>query len=555
MELKRPKQSFYFQEKLKAPAKHHLQILPVFKEDEPQALADEVQKPALSSLLKKHRALGSFSAKPGQILYLAEQSLVLGALGTSQNWHPERACELFRLLGAKLFSLKELSLEFVLREKLVEALHYHSEQKDTLSTLLRLDLHSKPRSKKLGKKQKKKDDSEDESEFALDYISDMNLEDLLCQLVCCMNIGAESMELLKNTNKTKASIPISISHKRKTELKGLKNILSRGRSISEMLHGTRYLASLPGNYMNPESYETYARSLAQEFRLKIKVFDRKALQKMACGGILAVGQGSAVPPRMILLEYQPPKKKIFRPLLLVGKGITFDTGGISLKPSAEMHEMKYDMCGSAVALHGIALAAAQKLELPVLALLGVAENMPDGQAIKPGDVYTAYDGSTVEVQNTDAEGRLVLGDLLAYGARNYDPLCILDFATLTGACVIALGHDATAVMTASQDLYARIKRASERSLDRSWPMPHWSVYGTGLKSEIADQRNIAGRAAGTLSAMRFLARFVPPEIPWAHFDIAGTAWRSKAYASQGKGASAWGVRFLEAFMQDLIKKT
>ena len=248
------------------------------------------------------------------------------------------------------------------------------------------------------------------------------------------------------------------------ELKELKSVLKRGQNISEMIHGARYLASLPGNYMNPENYEKYARGLAQEFQLKIKVFDESALKKSGCGGILAVGQGSAIPPRMIVLEYQPKKKKVLRPLLLVGKGITFDTGGISLKPPSEMHEMKYDMCGSALALHSIALAAAQELELPVLALLGIAENMPDAKAIKPGDVYTAYDDSTVEVQNTDAEGRLVLGDLLAYGAKNYDPLCILDFATLTGACVIALGHDATAVMSASQNLHARIKRASQRSL-------------------------------------------------------------------------------------------
>ena len=568
MEFKRPPQSFHFQVHLDAPAANHLRIVPLFTEDEPEELAREVQRPELSEVLKKHYALGSFSAKAGQILNLPEQSLLLGGMGKWESWHPEKACELFRLLGTRLASLKDLSLEFVIRPRLLEALKTHRERKDPFSNLLALDLESKAQALDAGgrpkankkAKQNERDEEQEESEFMPDYISDLDFSDLICQLRACMDLGAEPMELLKSKGphaspkKSKTPIPVllsSPSHTKESELK-LKGILKRAQNVSEMLHGARYLASLPGNYMNPENYEKYARALAQEFQLKIKVFDEPALKELGCGGILAVGQGSAIPPRMIVLEYQPKKKKVSRPLLLVGKGITFDTGGISLKPPAEMHEMKYDMCGSALALHSIALAAAQKLELPVAALLGIAENMPDGQAIKPGDVYKAYDGSTVEIQNTDAEGRLVLGDVLAYGADNYDPLCILDFATLTGACVVALGHDAAAVMTASQDLHARIKKASQRSLDRSWPMPHWFVYGSGLKSEVADQRNIAGRAAGTLSAMRFLARFVPPEIPWAHFDIAGTAWRSKGFGSQGKGATGWGLRLIEAFMQDLI---
>ena len=368
-----------------------------------------------------------------------------------------------------------------------------------------------------------------------------------------MNIGAEKMAFLKKDyikQKKPISVFIIVANEKQDNIK---RALKNGNVLSDILHGTRYLAELPGNYLNPNSYEVYARSLAKEFSLGINVFDDSALKKMGCGGILAVGQGSNISPRMIVLEYKPKKNKGVRPLILVGKGITFDTGGISLKPSSEMHEMKYDMCGSSLVLHAIALAAAKQLSLPIISILGLAENMPGGKSAKPGDVYTAYDGTTVENQNTDAEGRLVLGDLLAYGAINYDPLCILDFATLTGACLVALGHHATAVMTSSEDLFSRIEDASFQSLDRIWRMPHWSVYGEGLKSNIADQRNIAGRGGGTISAMRFLSHFVPKEIPWAHFDIAGTAWQSKEFASQGKGATGWGLRFLSSFMQNLVK--
>ena len=569
MKLKRPPQSFHFQERLDKLAPNHLQILTLFTEEKPEEISRELQKTELEAILKKHYALGSFRARSGEILKLPEHSLLLGGLGKLSTWHPEKACELFRLLGAKLKTFKDVSLEFVLRPRLLEALEKHKKKKDSFPNFLSLELEREAE-KKSGKGASEKG-KKSISSFP-DYISDLSLDDFICQLVVCMNLGAETMDILKTKGastkfvsdthaikNTQNSFPIFLSYS--TPLEGeledikkrkFKDVIKRAQNISEMLHGSRYLASLPGNYMNPENYEKYARALAEEFQLKIKVFDKAALQDLGCGGILAVGQGSPIPPRMILLEYYPQKKKIPRPLLLIGKGITFDTGGISLKPPAEMHEMKYDMCGSALALHSIALASAQKLELPVVALLGIAENMPGGKAIKPGDVYKAYDGSTVEVQNTDAEGRLVLGDVLAYGAKNYAPLCMLDFATLTGACVVALGHDAAAVMSASQDLQTRIRRASQRSLDRSWPMPHWFVYSAGLKSELADQRNIAGRAAGTLSAMRFLASFVPPEIPWAHFDIAGTAWRSKAFGSQGKGATGWGLRLMEAFMRDLL---
>jgi len=215
--------------------------------------------------------------------------------------------------------------------------------------------------------------------------------------------------------------------------------------------------------------------------------------------------------------------------------------------------MKYDMCGAAIVVHALALAAKRKLPVHVCGIVGIAENMPGGRAIKPGDVFTAYNGVTVEIQNTDAEGRLVLADLLSYACKNLKPGILFDFATLTGACVVALGHETAGLMTPDDELARRIDAMSRRSLDRTWRLPHWRQYGTGLKSDIADLRNIAGRDGGTITAFRFLSRFVEKGLPWAHFDIAGIAWHSKAYGPRTKGASGWGLAFLNRFFEDLEK--
>ena len=560
MELKRPKQNFVFQiGRITHPAKHHLRFFPIFSDESGQDIAHEFDSLDLKSLLEKHSAVGTFKASAGELLPLVAQGLILGGLGKRENFHPETACALFRALGTKLAKLEDLSLDVTFTAPFSEALNEHYLKKETFYKSLDLNLTAAKKKdaekEKIAKPPIASPDENETEEPPFDFVAETDLADMVTQLIACMNLGAEPMKLLKTekskNKKVAIKVGIIIPH---LDFKDLQKAVKQGTVISQMLHGARFLAAAPGNYMHPGEYEKYARSVSREYGLKLKVFNKSALERLGCGGILAVGRGSPIPPRMLILEYQPRKKKIECPLILVGKGITFDTGGISLKPPAEMHEMKYDMCGSALALHGIAFAAACELSLPVVALLGLAENMPDGAAIKPGDVYTAYDGSTVEVQNTDAEGRLVLADLLAYAVRNYTPLCILDFATLTGACVVALGHIAAGVMTASEDLSKRIKQASLRSLDRSWRLPHWSIYGKGLKSEIADQRNItSGRDAGTISAMRFLAHFVPEDIPWAHFDIAGTAWRNKAEGSQCKGPTGWGIRLLSSFMKNLAE--
>ena len=384
------------------------------------------------------------------------------------------------------------------------------------------------------------------------------MAELLSQAICCLVVGADSMDLLKKGRaaKTKKKPQTNVGvEAHGMSVPDMRTAVERGGLMGRMVNGARYTGNLPGNHFDPAQAEKYTRALAKQFKLKVSVFNMKKLEEMGCGGIISVGKGSRIPPRMIILEYKPTGKlAVSDPVVLVGKGITFDTGGISIKPSAVMHEMKFDMGGAAAVMHCVALAAARKLPVHVVGLLGMAENMPDGNAIKPGDVYTAYDGTTVEVQNTDAEGRLVLGDVLSYAAEKYTPAFMLDFATLTGACVVALGHHAAGVMSPSEELAERIDKASRKSLDRSWRLPHWFNYGAGLKSDVADLRNIAGRDGGAISAMRFLSNFVPSHIRWAHVDVAGTAWRGKDSGTQTKNGTGWGVRMVHQLLEDLIEE-
>ncbi|MBE7438900.1 MAG: leucyl aminopeptidase [Spirochaetales bacterium] len=472
-----------------------------------------------SGLSRRHcqelRERGLFRAAVAELR--AENNVILLGLGQSATFHPEKLGSAMRRLGAWQKDVRGLALTIVLPETFE------------------------------GPPSANVTEEEDES---IDYESEKNPDFLIAQMVACFLIGAEKWEIFKKKKASTGELPhcpdvgvlFSMDGKR------LKAALRHGEILGRMVNGVRYLAQLPGNSLTPERFEDYARSVAKEFKLKINVFQENELRKMGCGGIVAVGQGSAVPPRMIVLEYRPAGSKQ-KPVALVGKGITFDTGGISLKPPADMHEMKYDMTGAALVLHGVALAAARSLKQPVVAALGIAENMPDGRAIKPGDVYHAYNGLSIEIQNTDAEGRLVLGDVLAYTAKTYQPRAMLDFATLTGACVIALGHEAAALVTPSDALAAELLRAAVRSQDRLWRMPHWKEYGKDLKSDVADMRNIAGRPAGTLSAAQFLSRHVPRDVPWAHMDIAGTSWRPAAGGTQSKGSTGWGLRLLDRWLE------
>ena len=274
--------------------------------------------------------------------------------------------------------------------------------------------------------------------------------------------------------------------------------------------------------------------------MELTIFDRKEFTEMGMGGLAGVAQGTDEPPKFIILEYYGADKDE-RPKVLVGKGLTFDAGGISIKPASKMDEMKYDMCGSATVLGVFKAIAALRPKINVVGIVPSTENLVGAKAYKPGDILTAYNGKTIEVLNTDAEGRLILADGLSYASKHYEPEFILDFATLTGAVLVALGHIATGIMGTDGDLINRVKRSSENVGERVWEFPLWPEYCKQIRSDIADVKNIgAPRQAGTIAGGAFLKEFVGENIPWVHFDIAGTAWGVKPDPCNPKG-SATGV--------------
>jgi leucyl aminopeptidase len=322
---------------------------------------------------------------------------------------------------------------------------------------------------------------------------------------------------------------------------GAEEAIARAMAIAEGISLAKDLGNLPGNYCTPAYLGEQAIELGKKHGLRVDVLDKKDIEKLGMGSFLAVAQGSVQPPKLIVMEYNGGKKGE-APVALVGKGITFDTGGISIKPSAEMDEMKYDMCGAASVFGTMKAIALMKLPLNVVGVVPATENMPDGAAVKPGDVVTTMSGQTVEILNTDAEGRLVLCDALTY-VEKFKPAAVVDIATLTGAMVIALGHVATGVFANSDPLARELLDAGEAAWDRAWHMPLWDDYQEQLKSNFADFPNIGSRAGGSITAACFLSRFTKA-YPWAHLDIAGTAWKSGAE----KGATGRPVPLLVHFL-------
>jgi leucyl aminopeptidase len=317
--------------------------------------------------------------------------------------------------------------------------------------------------------------------------------------------------------------------------------LREGRGIARGMAFAKDLGNLPANVCTPTYLAESATKLARQFKLSADVLERRDMEKLGMNTLLAVARGSRQPPKLIALRYSGGPKKS-RPLVLVGKGITFDTGGISLKPAAEMDEMKFDMCGAASVLGTFRAIAEIEPEINVVGLVPATENMPGGAATKPGDIITSMSGQTVEILNTDAEGRLILCDALTYAER-YDPAAVVDVATLTGACVIALGHVATGLFANREELAAELLDAGREAWDRAWHMPLWDDYQEQLKSPFADMANIGGRPAGSVTAACFLSRFAG-KFPWAHLDIAGTAWTS----GKNKGATGRPVPLLTTFV-------
>jgi leucyl aminopeptidase len=304
--------------------------------------------------------------------------------------------------------------------------------------------------------------------------------------------------------------------------------LRHGAAIAEAGRIQRDLANLPGNVCTPTFLAEEARALAKRYRsLRVRVLDEPAIRREKMGCLLAVSQGSAEPPRFVVIEHSGSGKAAAAPpVVLVGKGVTFDTGGISLKDPPAMDEMKFDMCGAAAVIAALTLAAALDLPLRVVGLVAAVENMPDGKAIKPGDIATSASGQTVEILNTDAEGRLILCDALHY-ARRYKPAAVVDIATLTGACVVALGHHHSGAMGNDHALVTELVEAGLRADDRAWHLPITEEYAEQLKSNFADFANVGGRDGGAITAAAFLAKFTEG-LKWAHLDVAGTAYQSGA---------------------------
>ncbi|TAK80227.1 MAG: leucyl aminopeptidase [Aquabacterium sp.] len=299
--------------------------------------------------------------------------------------------------------------------------------------------------------------------------------------------------------------------------------LSRAVAIAEGVTLAREYANRPGNHCRPRDLADAAKDLGKQFKLKVEVFDRAGIEKIGMGSFLSVTRGSEEPPRFIVLRYEGAAKSQ-APVVLVGKGITFDTGGISLKPAPEMDEMKFDMGGAASVLGTFRAIAQLKPKINLVGLIPTCENMPDGRATKPGDVVTSLSGQTIEVLNTDAEGRLILCDALTYAER-FKPQAVVDIATLTGACVIALGNLRSGLFSPDDELAAALLAAGEAAQDGAWRMPLDEEYEEGLKSNFADVGNVGGRAGGAITAAMFLKRFTKA-YRWAHLDIAGTAWKS-----------------------------
>ncbi len=305
----------------------------------------------------------------------------------------------------------------------------------------------------------------------------------------------------------------------------------------------RTLQMLPGNVCTPSYLARTAEELGQRHGMMVTVLGEEELEREGMRALLAVGQGSAEETRFITLEYKGSEGA---PVVLIGKGMSFDTGGISLKPPQNMEDMKYDMSGAAAVLGTFEMLGRLQPKVRVIGLVPTAENMPGSRAVKPGDVITSHLGKTIEVINTDAEGRMILADTLSW-ARRYEPACVLDAATLTGAVVIALGHEAAGVMGTDEDLIASVRGAGDRAGERVWPLPLWDSYRDQIKSDIADIKNSGGRPAGTITAGWFLREFVDG-FPWAHLDIAGTAYTDKESATGARGPTGMGVRLFAEFL-------
>lgn len=380
----------------------------------------------------------------------------------------------------------------------------------------------------------------------LDEISVQDRDAVWCAEIAARQLSNSTyhFDTLKKDKKPVALQKLVWHHADKKQQKAVTQGLTRGLAIASGMALARELGNLPGNICTPTYLSNQAQQLARgKKNLSVKVLDEKQMRALKMGSLLSVSAGSDEPAKLVIMDYKGGAKNA-KPVVLVGKGITFDTGGISLKPGAGMEEMKFDMCGAASVMGVMQVIAELQLPMNVIGMLVCAENMPSGRATKPGDIVTSMSGKTIEVINTDAEGRLVLCDALTYAER-FTPAAVIDIATLTGACVIALGSHASGLYSNRDELGEQLFNAGLRAEDKAWRMPLWEEYQQQLKSPYADVANVGGRNAGSVTAACFLARFAE-KFPWAHLDIAGTAWNSGAH----KGATGRPVPLLVRFLLD-----
>lgn len=362
-------------------------------------------------------------------------------------------------------------------------------------------------------------------------------------------LGSYNYDELKTSDKTtNISADISIYLYTYNNSRMDQKYIDEAKLIADATNQARKLSDTPSNLMTPTIFTNIVTKMAKQEGIKTKVFEKPILEKMGWNAFLGVARGSNEPPKVLILEYNGTKQT--SKYAIVGKGITFDSGGISIKPSNGMEEMKFDMAGAASVAMTSILAARLKMPVNLVAIIPLTENMPSGKAQKPGDVIKTLSGKTVEIISTDAEGRLILADALYYAAKTYKPRYIIDLATLTGACVVALGSEASGIMGNENELIVKLINAGEKSGDRLWRLPLWDEYKELLKSDVADIKNSGSRWAGTIQGGIFLKEFVG-NTKWAHIDIAGTAYLEKPKAYFKKGATGAGVRLLIRFFEEL----
>jgi leucyl aminopeptidase len=330
------------------------------------------------------------------------------------------------------------------------------------------------------------------------------------------------------------------------------SVAEKANLVAEAVNFARDIGNLPPNDCPPAHLASVALSLAQDYGMKVRIMDRYELENMGMGGIVAVGKGSNNPPKLIILEYAGASDPHQKPYLLVGKAVTFDTGGISIKPGEKMDEMKFDKCGGCTVLAIVRAVASMKLAVNVVGIIPSVENMPSATSYRPGDIIRMYNGKSVEVLNTDAEGRMILADALAYGIVTHSPKAVIDLATLTGAAVIALGANVAAMVGSNKQLIDRLRKLSDKTGEKMWELPLYDEYHEQIKSTYADIKNIGGRPGGAITAAAFLSNFIN-DVPWVHIDIAGTAWMQEGTHEKSynhKGASGFGVRTLVKLLME-----